>query len=415
MGGCPRAVVASLGITLGVLTGCGGGRSTAPPTPSAIRDDAITVALVRLRREPRAGRALRPGARGSAGYQVRRAIGLGPRELVGPALALGLVELVPEYAGTALEFLSLGSRRRHSRRRPRPTHGARAGRSPAGTSPCWPPRRRRTPTPSSSPARRPSGDAPAAPERPRRRGARLDLRRSTGVPDPSAVPGRAASSATGCTSDTCWPSTPAGRHDAPGARARAPSTSACCSPPIRPSPPADLVALDDDRGLQPAENVTPLVRTEVVDRWGADVTRRPRRGVGPADDRRPAPARTRGRHAASPRRGRPRMAPRGGPGMTHRRAHGRRPRTDPSPTAPMASAGPTDRPPERSPPRAPSGAAPPLPRSLGSTGKGLARRPRRAARAGSIVAAVSPCRPSGHRPGRRRRPASASPTCAPPG
>ena len=30
-----------------------------------------------------------------------------------------------------------------------------------------------------------------------------------------------------------------------------------------------LLALDDDRHLQPAENVTPLVRTEVLDRWGA--------------------------------------------------------------------------------------------------------------------------------------------------
>jgi glycine betaine/choline ABC-type transport system substrate-binding protein len=29
-----------------------------------------------------------------------------------------------------------------------------------------------------------------------------------------------------------------------------------------------LLALDDDRHLQPAENVTPLVRTEILDRWG---------------------------------------------------------------------------------------------------------------------------------------------------
>src|SRR5205814_2288701 len=34
--------------------------------------------------------------------------GLGTRELVTPALAQGLVEFVPEYAGTALTFLSLG-------------------------------------------------------------------------------------------------------------------------------------------------------------------------------------------------------------------------------------------------------------------------------------------------------------------
>ena len=31
-----------------------------------------------------------------------------------------------------------------------------------------------------------------------------------------------------------------------------------------------FVELDDDQALQPAENVTPLVRSELVDRWGAD-------------------------------------------------------------------------------------------------------------------------------------------------
>ena len=42
------------------------------------------------------------------GYTVRRAFNLGPREFVAPALARGLVDLVPEYAGTALQFVSLG-------------------------------------------------------------------------------------------------------------------------------------------------------------------------------------------------------------------------------------------------------------------------------------------------------------------
>ena len=44
------------------------------------------------------------------GYHVRRAFDLGPREFVAPALARGLVEFVPEYAGTALQFSSLGTR-----------------------------------------------------------------------------------------------------------------------------------------------------------------------------------------------------------------------------------------------------------------------------------------------------------------
>jgi osmoprotectant transport system substrate-binding protein len=41
--------------------------------------------------------------------RVHRAFGLGPREFVAPALAQGLVEFVPEYSGTALRFLSLGA------------------------------------------------------------------------------------------------------------------------------------------------------------------------------------------------------------------------------------------------------------------------------------------------------------------
>ena len=43
-----------------------------------------------------------------AGLPVRRAFGLGPRELVAPALREGLVDVVPEYAGTAVQFLSIG-------------------------------------------------------------------------------------------------------------------------------------------------------------------------------------------------------------------------------------------------------------------------------------------------------------------
>ena len=44
----------------------------------------------------------------SAGYTVNRQFRLGPREFVGPSLSAGLVELVPEYAATAAEFYSLG-------------------------------------------------------------------------------------------------------------------------------------------------------------------------------------------------------------------------------------------------------------------------------------------------------------------
>jgi osmoprotectant transport system substrate-binding protein len=42
------------------------------------------------------------------GYPVRVLPGLGPRELVDPALMAGLIQLVPEYTGSALEFVSDG-------------------------------------------------------------------------------------------------------------------------------------------------------------------------------------------------------------------------------------------------------------------------------------------------------------------
>jgi osmoprotectant transport system substrate-binding protein len=42
------------------------------------------------------------------GYPARVLPSLGTRELVDPALMVGLVQLVPEYTGSALEFVSLG-------------------------------------------------------------------------------------------------------------------------------------------------------------------------------------------------------------------------------------------------------------------------------------------------------------------
>src|SRR5262249_59215313 len=42
------------------------------------------------------------------GYPVRVLPDLGTRELVDPALMVGLIQLVPEYTGSALAFASLG-------------------------------------------------------------------------------------------------------------------------------------------------------------------------------------------------------------------------------------------------------------------------------------------------------------------
>jgi osmoprotectant transport system substrate-binding protein len=43
------------------------------------------------------------------GFEVKRALDLGARELVEPALERGLVEFVPEYLGTALQFVTRGT------------------------------------------------------------------------------------------------------------------------------------------------------------------------------------------------------------------------------------------------------------------------------------------------------------------
>jgi osmoprotectant transport system substrate-binding protein len=76
--------------------------------PTALGDDAITVASFDFP-ESETLAAIYGGALRAAGYTVLLAPRLGPRESVEPALARGLVEVVPEYAGTALEFLSLGA------------------------------------------------------------------------------------------------------------------------------------------------------------------------------------------------------------------------------------------------------------------------------------------------------------------
>jgi osmoprotectant transport system substrate-binding protein len=100
--------VISLALLAGALSlpACASSESPAP-APTALHDRAITVASFDFPESELLG-DLYGLALEQAGYDVRFARRLGPRELVDPALARGLVELVPEYAGTALQFLSLG-------------------------------------------------------------------------------------------------------------------------------------------------------------------------------------------------------------------------------------------------------------------------------------------------------------------
>ena len=84
------------------LAACSGPPSTPAPGSDAIRIASFNFPESELLAEMY-GQAL-----SAAGLPVELQLNLGPRELVEPALQRGLVDLVPEYAGSALDFVSLG-------------------------------------------------------------------------------------------------------------------------------------------------------------------------------------------------------------------------------------------------------------------------------------------------------------------
>lgn len=87
---------------------CGGGGDGGASV--ATNDDEITVASFSFPESVMLAE-LYSQALEAHGFGVKRAFGLGPREFVAPALEQGLVELVPEYAGSAATFFSLGAAR----------------------------------------------------------------------------------------------------------------------------------------------------------------------------------------------------------------------------------------------------------------------------------------------------------------
>ncbi len=228
-----------------------------------IHDDTVTIGSFDFA-ESRLLAELYGQALEARGVRVRRAFGVGPREVLLPALARGLVELVPEYAGTALRFVSLG-------------------------------------------ADQSDADPTSAHDRLQRRLAELDVRALDPAPaeDANTFVVRAEtaeryaleslSDLTGVAPELAFGGPPECRNrplclpglervydvrfedvielDAGGPltkqalRSRAVDVALLFStdPAL-----ADgrFVALVDDRALQPAENVTPLVRREVLDRLG---------------------------------------------------------------------------------------------------------------------------------------------------
>jgi osmoprotectant transport system substrate-binding protein len=106
----PRVHRAVLVVTLTLfLPGCSVTTGVSGPSPPLVvtSDDAITVASFDFPESVLLAE-IYAQALEAGGFTVKRALNLGPRELVDPSLERGLVEFVPEYLGTALDFLSRG-------------------------------------------------------------------------------------------------------------------------------------------------------------------------------------------------------------------------------------------------------------------------------------------------------------------
>jgi len=99
----------SLATVAALAAGCSVEIDLDGPTESsdALGDDAVTVGSFNFGESVLLGE-LYAQALEARGLRVVRAFNLGPRELVEPALEKGLLEVVPEYAGSLLGFLPGG-------------------------------------------------------------------------------------------------------------------------------------------------------------------------------------------------------------------------------------------------------------------------------------------------------------------
>jgi osmoprotectant transport system substrate-binding protein len=260
-----RAAMATVAIaSLVGIAACTSGPSRPPVAPGAAdRSGVITVGSFDFpESEVLAqiyGQALR-----AAGYRVEVLPSTGPRELMEPSLGRGLVQLIPEYQGSALAFLSLG--RDHGSPDAAATHVALqsvlAPRGLVALDPA-PAQDANAIVVTQQTARRfglrSLGDlAPVAsrlrfggpPECPQRDLCLLGLKRTYGLTFGQFIP-----------LDTGGPLTlqalKAGEIDV--------ALLFTTDPGIQRD---HLVVLADDRGLQPAENVTPIVRRDTLDAFG---------------------------------------------------------------------------------------------------------------------------------------------------
>jgi osmoprotectant transport system substrate-binding protein len=96
-----RTTAVLLAIAVAAGPACSGSGSQ---RPTALGDDRVTIGSFDFPESTLLAELYAQALEGH-GVAVERRFGLGPRELVLPALQRGLVELVPEYVGSALAFL----------------------------------------------------------------------------------------------------------------------------------------------------------------------------------------------------------------------------------------------------------------------------------------------------------------------
>jgi osmoprotectant transport system substrate-binding protein len=258
-----RRVAVAVSVGLLGIAACGDDDDSAT-APTALGDEAITVGSFDFPESVLLAeiysQALERG-----GFHVERAFHLGPREFVSPALRAGLVELVPEYAGTAVGFLSLGAVRPAAD--PASAHDeleqAVAGTDIAALA--------------AAPAENANTFA-VTPETARR----YHLARLSDL-----APVAHDLTFGGPAECESRPLCLRGLRDRYGLRFASFVTLDAGGPVTHQAlldgavdvallfssdPEVDhYVELTDDRGLQPAENLTPLIRREVIDRWGPQV------------------------------------------------------------------------------------------------------------------------------------------------
>lgn len=263
-GAAPRAVLLILVLVL-LAAGCD--RAPAPPPPEDPRRPVIQLASFDFPESEILGELYGQALR-QHGFPVEQVVQLGSREVVGPALEQGKVDMAPEYLGSALNFLN--DRDRIATADPALTHARlEQAFAPRGVSVLAyaPAQDRNGFVVTGDLARRHGletlsdlaplaaqlsfGGPPECPQRPLCLKGLQDLYELRFARF-EAMPSRAV---TAGELDT-------GEIDVGMIETTDPHLIG-----------TDLVQLEDDRRLQPAENVVPVLRREVLDAYGPSLVR----------------------------------------------------------------------------------------------------------------------------------------------